>query len=99
MSKHLHSTFRASLLDKQSNRLLQIIRRIIKPQPPIQSRNPLHLPRTQLKLRDIQILEQPIRVVGFGDHGETALGGPSQEDLGGGLFVGCCGGFDGCGVE
>lgn len=63
------------------------ISRIIESQPAIQPTNRLQLPLLQLKIRNLQILQQSRLVIALGNHSQSALGGPAEKDLSRRLLV------------
>jgi len=61
------------------------IKRIIKPQPPLQPINLAQLPLTQIPPRDIQILLQPPLIITLRNDRHAPLRRPPQQDLRGAL--------------
>lgn len=63
------------------------VRRVIKPQALVQRRNRINLLSRQVKIETVQVLCQPLGVVGLGNDDNVPLGGPAQKHLRGGLVV------------
>ena len=73
------------VLSEQRNRRLQVKPRIIEPQPPIKPTDRVNLIVPQIKIGHFQVLRKPVFVVRLGDHRNTTLRRPAQQDLSRGL--------------
>lgn len=61
--------------------------RLVRPHLPIETLTTLHVILRQLKVKNIQILLEPCKLVGLGDHHRLALNSPAEENLGDGFVV------------
>lgn len=65
----------------------EVINGVVEPEVAVQARDGLNLILSKVEVRDLQVLQQPALGVGLGDDGQSALGGPAQENLCGGALV------------
>jgi len=75
--------------------LAKMINGVIESEVPVQCRDGRKLLRGHIEASGIQVLQKPVLRVGLGDDDDSALGSPSEKDLGRGLSVLLCGGGDG----
>ena len=64
-----------------------IVDRVVEAEASVKTADGLNLILLEVEATDIKVLSETILVVGLGNDGNAALGGPSQEDLTRGLVV------------
>lgn len=70
------------------------IRRVVEPQPPIQRRNRLDFLLRQVKRFRVQVFQQSLCIISFGNDSDATLGAPPQDHLRGCLVMGGADGED-----
>ena len=75
------------------------VRRVVEPQVAVKSGDGLDLVGAEVEAADVKVLRKTVLVVALGDDGNATLGGPSEENLGGGLAVLVGNGLDALDLE
>merc|ERR1712000_358923 len=95
-----HAKPTCSFLSKDAQGVVgQVETGIVESQTAVQGRDALELVQGEVERHNVKVLGETIGVVGLGDDGNAALGGPAEEDLGGGLAVLVGESLDGLGLE
>lgn len=74
-------------LSENPERLVEVVAGVVEPQVLVDGRDALNLVVGQVEAVDLEVLLETVLAVGLGNDGNAALGGPAEQNLGGGHAV------------